>query len=479
MSTRGTALRGRIAEAIALLAEPVQQLVPALLSSDEFIAALTEVEALGRLVDAARCALAGEAPNRVGGAVDTLAALGYASDVDAVASLTGASDAEAARRILVGRAINPGLSLSGCPTAPARPAIAEAVRAGTLGMESAVVLIRELGAIESRVEPGVLQQSERGLVECAAGADERPPLRVDLVRIQAKAFVAAIDPDGARPREQRARQGRRLHIGTETVDGLIPVRGLLVPEVGASMRRLVDAYKQRVAFTVGADAGAGAGAGADDGPDAVGVEATADSRANRVIPIHDSRTPDQRRHDALADILSAAARVADAPDLAGASPAVIVTVTRSTLDERRGVGFIDGLDTPVSIDTIERLADSRGVQPVTMSDAGKILALGSTQRCFTASQRRAITARDGGCVIPGCPIPAGWCEAHHVTPHRDGGATHVDNAVLLCWGHHQKIDAGPWRLSMPGGVPHVRGPGHPRWTPTTKSRAKRPLRRTG
>ncbi|WP_341810217.1 HNH endonuclease signature motif containing protein [Labedella phragmitis] len=73
--------------------------------------------------------------------------------------------------------------------------------------------------------------------------------------------------------------------------------------------------------------------------------------------------------------------------------------------------------------------------------------------------------------MPGCSIPAGWCEVHHVTPHRHGGRTHVDNGVLLCWGHHQKIDSGPWRISMPNGIPHVRGPAHHEWTHVTKARA--------
>jgi hypothetical protein len=272
--------------------------------------------------------------------------------------------------------------------------------------------------------------------------------------MQAGIFVARIDPDGARPKEQRARRKRRLRFGAETPEGLIPVVGLLAGEVGITLKKLVDAHRRSPAFAEAGDAGEAA---------------------------TDPRTLDEKRHDALAAIIGAASRAVDAPELCGAAPAIIVTVTAEALEDPNGFGVIDGLAAPVPVSSIERLMDTRGHQIETLSPAGRVLSLGSVQRCFTASQRRAITARDAGCIIPGCGIPAGWCEVHHVIPYRAGGPTHVDNGVLLCWGHHQKIDSGPWRISMPGGVPHVRGPGHHEWTYVTKARGRGqpPLPATG
>jgi hypothetical protein len=452
MSTRGTAADEAIEGAIALLASLAADASPAVLSGRDFLQRIPRIEQLGRLVDGLRVSHAAEAANRIDGPIDILGAAGYASATDAIGQLTAVSEAEAARRIRVGKAIATGLAISGAATAPRYPVIAEAVCSGCLGVEAADVLIRELDAVAPRVDPVVLAEAERGLVGLAAGTDDHLPLRVELVRVQVKAFVLAIDPDGVRPREQRARRSRKLTFGAETVDGLIPVSGLLVAEVGVTFKRLVDAHASKVSFTDGTDLFA---ASADD------------------------RTPAQRRHDSFADILSAASRVKDAPELAGSAPAVIVTVTASALEDGRGVGYLDGHDTPISIDAVERLADTRGMQRVTIDPGGRVLALGSVQRCFTPSQRRAIIARDGGCVIPGCTTPAGWCEVHHVIPWREGGDTHTDNGVLLCWGHHQRIDSGPWRLSMPDGVPHVRGPGHHEWTPTTTSRVRRALPLTG
>ena len=57
-------------------------------------------------------------------------------------------------------------------------------------------------------------------------------------------------------------------------------------------------------------------------------------------------------------------------------------------------------------------------------------------RLFNATQRRAISLRDGGCIIPGCSIPAAWSEIHHVKEHQTGGETETCNGVLLCWFHH-------------------------------------------
>ncbi|PSL39688.1 HNH endonuclease [Labedella gwakjiensis] len=467
MTTHGAALQDAVAHATEVLTAPVAGLVPGRLSTSEWMMMVRDVERLGRLVDAARVALAGDAEQRTGGPVDALAALRFASAVDAVATLTGLADRDAKRRIRLGATLNAGLSLTGAETRSVYPSVARAVSAGNLGVDAATILTDALEGVSPRIDPVVIAEAEEALVHLAEGSPDHPPLRADLVRGQAHLFVEAIDPDGVRPREEVARRKRRFTIGPDTHDGLIPVHGLLTLEIGAGLKRLIDAHVRKVTFT--------------DGPRQLDDTTRPVEAAESVESVEsvDDRTPAQRRHDTLADIVSAASRVKDAPELAGAAPAIIVTVTQTVLDSGRGVGSIDGVDTPISVDAIEKMTDSRGIQTVTMNPDRRILSLGSVQRCFTSSQRRAITARDGGCVIPGCTTPAGWCEVHHVIPWRAGGETHTDNGVLLCWGHHQNIDRGPWRLTMSDGIPHVRGPGHPDRTHTTKTRTGPPLTRTG
>jgi hypothetical protein len=473
-----TDLRQALAAADADLREPVATVGFVALSDADLARMATAIEGVGRLLDAARALHAAEVARRATARDDMIAALGFRGAVDAVAGLAGVSESAAKERIRTGSAIAPGVSISGAPLPPRFEAISSAVLEGAIGIEAAGVLVARLEAVASRVDEAVLRAAEAGLVELASGDAERPPLSVDLVRIQAAAFVARIDPDGARPREERARRGRSLRFGRETADGLTPVRGALLPVVAAQFQRLCDAHIKagRPVFVDLSPSPAHDGGGASDSPvadfpaGAPGADTAADGASDGEAARSDTRTREQKRHDVLGAILDAAARVADAPHLAGAPPAVLVTVEAQALEEGRGVGFLDGMDTPVSLDAVEQLIDTAGMQPVTLSGDGAVLALGSVQRCFTPSQRRAITARDGGCLIPGCPIPAGWCEVHHVIPHREGGATHTDNGVLLCWWHHHIVDSGPWRLRMVRGVPQVRGPGHGEWTVTTKRR---------
>lgn len=83
----------------------------------------------------------------------------------------------------------------------------------------------------------------------------------------------------------------------------------------------------------------------------------------------------------------------------------------------------------------------------TMLERLEPLAVGRTQRTATAAQRRALAVRDGGCVIPGCDVPADACQTHHLVAWAEGGSTDLDNCVLLCWSHHRQVDLGLWTIS--------------------------------
>ncbi len=95
------------------------------------------------------------------------------------------------------------------------------------------------------------------------------------------------------------------------------------------------------------------------------------------------------------------------------------------------------------------------------------LAVGRSARTATAAQRRALAARDRGCIIPGCGIPAEACQTHHVEDWAVGGDTDLPNLALLCWAHHRQVDLGMWTIVAATGddVVPAPEPGAPPGTP--------------
>ena len=170
------------------------------------------------------------------------------------------------------------------------------------------------------------------------------------------------------------------------------------------------------------------------------------------------RSPAQRRHDALASILTAAAATGGFPLLGGAAPTLVVSISAEGFASGAERASIEGAGWDVPASVARHTACAGGVQRVLFDEHGAIVGLGTTARIFTALQRRAIILRDRECVIPGCHVTANWCELHHVREYADGGPTHTDNGVALCWHHHRTLDTSGWEIRMQGGVPEIRGP---------------------
>ncbi|MFD2024681.1 HNH endonuclease signature motif containing protein [Promicromonospora aerolata] len=91
---------------------------------------------------------------------------------------------------------------------------------------------------------------------------------------------------------------------------------------------------------------------------------------------------------------------------------------------------------------LRRLACDGAVTRVVFGPDGAVVDVGRAQRTVTGQIRRAVIARDRHCVYPGCDQPPSRCEVHHAVRHwADGGQTSVANSALLCWFHHQLVDA--------------------------------------
>lgn len=102
-------------------------------------------------------------------------------------------------------------------------------------------------------------------------------------------------------------------------------------------------------------------------------------------------------------------------------------------------------------EVILRMRCDVGITPVTLTGRRQVLSVGRQQRQFNDALRRAIMARDRGCAVPGCHMPASMCEVHHVTYWSRGGETSTDNGVLLCSHHHQAVHAGALKITRVDG----------------------------
>nr|WP_274636013.1 HNH endonuclease signature motif containing protein [Microbacterium bovistercoris] len=392
---------------------------------------------------------------------------------DLLTRLTGIGGTSARVRIQHAHAIATRTTLTGEPLPARFPAVRDALSDGAIAVDSVTAIVTALAPLADRCDPTHLAAAEHELVAAAIGAapDGAPACSADDTRIQAKVWALVLDPDGTLPDDERALRRRGFRLGRER-DGIVPVTGNLLPDVAAQFQRLADAQlNPRV----------------EDRTDDPGVRFrpapdSADAGADGDEP-RDTRTHEQKLHDVLATILGVAARSAESPTLGGLPPTLLVTIAADELDRDDGVAFIDGTDSTVPALVARHVACCGGIQRLIFNTDGRIIELGTPQRGFTGQQRRAITARDGACIIPGCQVPAAWCEVHHVEEHARGGPTHVDNGVPLCWYHHRTIDTSGWEIRMIDGVPQVRAPAAidpaRQWRPTSGSlhRARDALRR--
>lgn len=342
----------------------------------------------------------------------------------------------------------------------AYPAMRAALADGAVGIDGALAVLGPLEQMGGRAGWAEVAAADGELAAAARGegADGAPAASADDLRDLARVWAVYLDADGAEPREEVAMRTRGVTLG-RAHDGVVPVRGALLPEVAGQLVRLCDAQLNPKAEA------------SKSGSTGLGPVFT-DSEDADEAP-HDTRTRPQRLHDALAAILAVAARSPEMPTLGGAAPTLVVTARADDLRTGRGWAHVSGSDEPISLSAARHVACTGGIQRVFHDDAGRILSLEVADRVFTHHQRKAIYARDGGCIIPGCRVPAEWCEIHHVVEAARGGPTHTDNGVAVCWFHHRTLDTSGWCIRMHDGVPEVRAPAwwdpERRWRPVTRS----------
>jgi hypothetical protein len=405
--------------------------LPVATLSDEQLCLLTvETEQSGRLIDSMRVNSAAEINERSRfelGTGSLAYRLGHARGSHLIEQLTRISAASAAARIRLGAAVRPRQTLDGRALPPLYAHVASALIAGNLGVDAAAQIVITLDqATAHTAHPEQVEAVEEYLVTVAAVES------ADLVAIQARVQREALDPDGAPQRDEQVRGRRAFRLGRES-HGVTPFSGACDP---------VSAAMLRAAF---AEANA---------PDATPRFMSDEDRDAATDDIPDPRTRDQRQHDVLFGLITAGFR----STAMRRTTTVMAVVNLADLESGTGVGWLDDVDEPVSVETIRELVCDAGFRTIVLGRHGEIIGERPLDRFFNASQRRALAVRDGGCVWPHCTAPPGWCDAHHVVEWHDGGKTTVSNGVLLCPAHHHMLHRSAFTMKMVDGRPRLLAP---------------------
>jgi len=427
------------------------------LGDEQLLAVLGDAAHVIRLAEAVLADAVGELQERsatADRAERTTTRLGCGNVNELVRRSTRASSLRVAEWERTARAVRRRTSISSGELLPAEyPALREALYDGDVGAETVTAISRIFDRAHGADRAGRLA-ADAELAEAARGAGPSPAVSADDLRLQAEVWAAFLDQDGADPdgtAASLAERRREVRLGRAR-NGVVSLRGLLLPDVAAQFQLLIDSVLNPHG------SGPRFAAGDDDAPSPALV---------------DRRTGPQKAHDALATILTTAATSGRMPSLGGAAPTLTVAVQAEDLAVGRGVAHLDGVDEPVPLAVARQVACCGVVERVALDVFGRIVRIETSDRTFNAYQRKAIVLRDGGCVIPGCRVPATWCEIHHVVPWAQGGPTSTDNGALLCWHHHRTIDTSGWCIRMNHGAPEVRGPSWwdplGRWRPTTRS----------
>ena len=396
---------------------------PGMLADDELMNGQRELARARESIERREAAFAAEVAYRSRrelGHSGLAARQGARSPERLVQELTGASGAASRRLVRVGSLVATATGATPATAAtPAEPWLRPALTGG-LAIEAVDVIRSGLGM------PGPAVTAEQLSTAAAELAAVAATLSVDELAARARELRDDLDAEGVALRERELRDQRYLRRYVRR-DGMTKIDGLLDPVSDATLLAALDgatAPRRTPSFV-------------------------SDDELEALIP--DDRSTEQRALDALIELVDVGVRHPKTTLLGPRRPAVRLLVTVSDLESRAGFGYLEGSGARVSLDTIERHICDSGTQPILFDSTGQAMDVGREQRLHNGKQREAITARDGGCLIPGCDRPPSWAEIHHIIPWAEGGGTSVDDAVCLCRYHHMMVHNNNWRIIRDGG----------------------------
>ena len=182
-------------------------------------------------------------------------------------------------------------------------------------------------------------------------------------------------------------------------------------------------------------------------PEGGAVVRTALEPLARKMGAHDDRPRETRMADALVDVSMHALDSGLIPQQGSQRTHLNVTTSLETLLGLPGAPAAEmEFSLPISSRTVERLACDSSVTRILISSESMVIEVGRAKRVISGPTRKALNARDGHCIWPGCERPASWTSGHHLVHWIRGGLSDLPNLTLLCYRHHWNVHEGNWQL---------------------------------
>ena len=332
-----------------------------------------------------------------------------------------------------------------------------------------------------------------------------------------------VDRAAEQTNEQRRQDRRSLRTWVDE-DGMVVVQGRLTPEVGAVLRRALEAacdmaqaqrdaaaeadlnseaadvaaaeeqlapsFAQRQADAIGVVAESALAGGLDRGTagdryqvvlhvDAGALETQPDVSAGTSEPAADEAEPaEDGEHVPAGTYTSAEPQLAadsDGEGVPAGTPAGGGGRLRRSPGPCPGPSAADASEPAacsqtvldedggihVSAATARQLACDAAKVEMQHGPEGEILNVGRRTRTISPALRRALASRDGHCRFPGCRNRR--TDAHHLVHWAAGGETALENLVLLCRRHHRAVHEEGFRITLDaaGEVAFTRPDGRP------------------
>ncbi|WP_420099701.1 DUF222 domain-containing protein [Corynebacterium sp.] len=313
------------------------------------------------------------------------------------------------------------------PHADHMPQVAALVAEGGLDAEGVEKADRQIRALPADVQADVTRAADGPIADLGRkqGPDVLDALRTFLLDL------VGVDEPYTEKDHQRMRS---FTLGRQGADGMTPVRGTLTPELAASMQRLMADYARTgdlIADTDGAD-------GTD----------------NTTV---DDRTPEQRRHDALAAAVHAGYGRGRALTPGRGATTIVAVMPVEQLVNRTGTALTD-VGTHVPATTLLNDASTVETYLQILDVEGRTLIFGRSRRLANLDQYLALVGEEGISSAPGSDAAPAHCHVHHIDGWSHGGATDLDNLTLVSPGMHAQVDDSRgqadrwWTVAAPRGT---------------------------